>query len=330
MIIFLYGPDTYRSSHKLSEIKTKYLKVAAGDTDLAILEGKELTADLFRRQVQTLPFLASSRLVIIKNLMLEGKKDAQEGIIEELTQIPKSTVAIFYEAGQPDKRTKLFTVLNQPKQKQEFPLLVDNQLHDFLTNVATEKELKLSNQALDHLIQRVGSDLWQLTNELEKLALYTHATKKPITPDIIDQLTSENLAVNIFTLTDAFGLRKSEWAIRLLSQLDQEESALGTLALIASHYRNLILIADGQKQRMMKNELTKAAGIHPFVYDKGSAQLKNYTPDELRQIYRYLLQLDIAAKQSMIEPQVGLTVLAAALNQKPLKLPDLSRQVMIQ
>lgn len=329
MIIFLYGPDSYRSHQKLQQITKRYVDTSLGDTNLAQLEGRELTALELKRQIQTLPFLANSRLVVVRNLLSEGKKEVMEGTIELLEAVPKSTVLLFYEGSQPDKRLKLFTALNKPKQAQEFALLEAAALTDHIIAEAENRGLKLSAQLANQLAQYAGSDLWRVTNELEKLSLYAQATQQKPTAEIIDQLVNDASVPKIFDLTDALGKRQSDQALKILNKTD-EEGSFGLLAMIASHFRNLLLIADGQRRNEPRDRLAKTLGLHSFVFDKAYQQAQGYSYEELTDCYRYLFQLDLGAKQSIIEPFAGLTVLAAAVGQRPLQLPNIELEDMVQ
>lgn len=329
MIYLLYGDDSYRSWHKLQSIKQKYLTSSQGDTDLVVLEGSESTAEQLNRQIQTLPFLATTRLVIIKNLLKEGKKEVQEGIIDTLSNVPKSTVLFFYEAGQPDKRLKLFQTLNKPKQAQEFTALADQALVTELHRMADAQELSVPMPVLRLLAQHLGSDLWRAEQEIRKLALYAQATEQPITEEIVRQLVTSGQEVAIFSLTDAFGNRQSKAALVQLALADSD-GALGLLSIIAGQYRNLIMVSLGQKQQLNKQELATRLKLHPFVVEKTMQQARHYTYEELLKCYRYLLELDFAVKLSIIEPIAGLSVLAASLAEKNIQLPSLIEEPVLE
>lgn len=331
MAYFLYGEDTYRSWQKLQDIKKKYVDASSGDTDLAVLDGATMSGSDFASQISILPFLAKSRLIIVKNLLKEGKKDVVEVVLEQLPKAPKSTVLFFYEAGQPDKRSKLFQALNQPKTTQEFPLLTGPQLQQYVTQQAKTISLNMSGSILQRFIELTGPDLWRVEQELTKLFLYKAAASdtNPVTEEELSRIVIGQPELNVFALTDAFGQRNSKNALKLLGHVTDSESSLGLLALVAGHYRNLILVADAQQQHMPKGEMAKALKLHPFVLDKCLSQSRGYTFEELRACYRYLLHIDLAAKQSIVEPLTGLTVLAKSLEDRPLVLPDLTEEAML-
>jgi DNA polymerase III subunit delta len=330
MIYLIFGEDTFRSWQKITAIKHKYLNASKGDTDFVELDGTELTAQLFRSHALILPFLANSRLVIVRNLLTRGKKEAQEIVLEGISQIPNSTVVFFYEEGLPDKRTKLFQALNRPKIVQQFHALSGPQLIRYVTDMAAGQGIRLRPQFAEILLERCNGDLWRVRNELEKISLYKGkpTEEATITEDELNLLVTGTGALHIFSLTDAFGQRSARQAVALLAKVDPDE-AIGTLAIIAGHYRNLILIAEGIARQAPRSQLARELALHPFVFEKSLVQAKGYTYEELTSCYHFLLMIDIASKSSFFDPLVGLATLAASLTQKPLTLPELSEVVMV-
>jgi DNA polymerase III delta subunit len=329
MIYLISGDDSYRSWHKLLSIKRKYLDASMGDTDLATLDGSSLTAQEFANQTRTAPFLAKSRLVIVRNLLKEGKKEVTEAVIDLLADIPKSTVLFFYESGQPDKRGKLYQTLNKPKQAQDFQPLIGQDLLDQIREMAVELELWLLPSQVQAIARLLGSDLWRIDQELQKLSLFAQSQQGKVSDADLDLLIDALPESRIFDLTDAFGNRNSPQVLRLLSYVQADDSDLGLLSMIAGHYRNLLLIADGQRRQVPRHQLAQALKLHPFVFDKAFSQANRYTYKELVSCYRYLLQLDLAAKQSLFEPMVGLSVLAGLLGNKEIKLPLLTEESLV-
>lgn len=355
MIYLIYGDDSYRSWQKLQEIKRKYLDTSMDETDLAVIDASDLTLEAFRRQVQTLPFLAKKRLVIIRDLLSQGKQEVKESVAGILPSIPSTTLVFFYESGTPDKRQKLFQMLNKPKLAQQFQPLAGASLTNYLVEYAKEQGLALRPALANELVSLLGPDLWRLTQELEKLALYKMSSlteirlggipdrgskniilaktgipdqvgndRKVVLEEDIRLLVSGTPEARVFDLLDALGMRNRPKALQLLSRLPAQEVDLGLLALIAGHYRNLVLIADGLRQGQTKQQLAQALKLHPFVFAKAFDQAGRYSYEELAGCFQYLFQLDLAAKQSLIEPGVGLTALAGSLSDRPLLPPNLS------
>src|SRR3989338_3333538 len=61
VIIFLYGPDTFRAREKLNSLKEKFIReVDKSGFNLAALDGEKISIDEFNKAVATQSFLAKN------------------------------------------------------------------------------------------------------------------------------------------------------------------------------------------------------------------------------------------------------------------------------
>ena len=314
-ILFLYGEDTFRSSQKLRALRDRYRDANLGETNLVSLDGANLTFEEYIRQAQALPFLAKSRLVILENLLLAGKKEVQEQVSSSLEKVPVSTVLVFYEAGLPDKRTKLFRVLARPKLAEEFVPLVDRPLRQWIQGRATELTLQLSPAIINWLARVIGSDLWRMDQEIHKLADFTRTTNQSPTEKILAELVIQDPTADTFQLVDSLVRKQGQTALDQFGILSARgEAPLAIFGLIAYQYRTLLLLAAAfEKGRPSPAALAKTLKIHPFVVQKLSP-LAQQTPRLVWQkIYKRLLEYDLRLKTGLLEPETGLELLIGEL-----------------
>lgn len=308
MILFFYGQDTFRLRQKLRELKTKFVTASLGDTNLAILDGKSVTFDEFIRQILAMPFLAKSRLVIVENILKDGKKDILEKMPEALVKVPKSTVLVFVEEGAPDRRTAIFKKLNKPGQAQEFKLLEPEPLRRWIKKEVETRGGKIDPQATSKLAEYVGNDLWRMSNEIDKLTTYN----KQLTTENIELLVNSQIQANIFNLIDDAARKNLGAATKeLYKLLKTGQNELYILTMIIYQYRNLLVIKD-LSQRLKPNNrwtLAKKTGLHPFVIQKSLAIMSGYTLEDLKKIYGRLLDFDVRIKTGKIEPRTALELL---------------------
>ncbi len=310
MILFMYGEDTYRLKQKIREMKEKYISSSLGDTNLAVLDGKTVKADDIIRQALAFPFLAKSRLVIVENLLIEGKKEEQEKIGEFLGKNPETTVLVFAEAGKPDKRTSLFKKLSKEK-AQEFKPLEESGIKVWIRDEVARTGGEIAPPAVDKLFEYVGADLWRLSNEIQKLLTYN----QKISVKNIELLVKPDVQSDIFVLIDAIASRQSKKALHELHQLlDNGENELYILTMIVYQYRNLLVVKDMvDRGAVSQYEIAKRAGIHPFVAGKSLNLVRNYSMDELKNIYADLLEQDLAIKTGQMQPKTALDLLICRL-----------------
>jgi DNA polymerase-3 subunit delta len=317
MILFLYGEDTYRSKQKLDAIKAKYISANLGDTNLSIIdfEEKQFSFDQITREMLVFPFLANSRLVVIKNLLLKGKKDIQEKIKEFLPKIPESTNLIIFENGIPDKRSSMFKKINKPQTSQEFKLLETYQLKKWIENEVKNHGATVESSAVSKLIEYVGNDLWKLSNEIKKLTAYS----LQLTTPNIELLVRPRIEGNVFTMIDAIGQKDTSRAAKHLHDLiDSGENELYIFTMLIYQFRNLLIVKDimkisKSKFSMSNMQIAKLAGLNPYVVQKTINQCGNFSFEELKLIYQKLLKYDIKIKTGKIDSNIALDIFIAEL-----------------
>ncbi|MFH1191871.1 MAG: DNA polymerase III subunit delta [bacterium] len=318
MIIFLYGPDTFRSLQKLKELKNRFLReVEGGSLNLADIDGEKLTYGEFKKQISTVSFMSRKRMIILRNIISKGKdKNLQKEIIDFLKKDAggNENVLIFWEEEKKEKDVlfKFLTGLNAGSVfKQEFELLKGVALKKWIIKEVSDKGGEIKAEAVNMLIERIGSDLWSMNNEIEKIISYD----KNVTCENIKKFVKTKDDDNIFNLVDAIGAKNKKLALRLLT----EQIRLGVninyiLAMLARQYRLLLEAKDYLARDNRANSRSLALGlkIHPFVAQKLYSQVSFYNTEALKKIYRCIMNIDLKSKSSSVNIELLLDMLIVA------------------
>lgn len=301
MIIFLYGDDSFRSHEKLMEIKTRYLE-KAGDLNLVVLEDGKLTAEELARQINVLPFLASSRLIIVKNACQTSPENQQKIIKIISRNISDSTNLVFHENKTPDKRGALFKNLLKTTTTQEFPLLDNRQLSLWLKKRAENLGIKIDSDISQKLILFCGNDTGRLNQELIKLNNFD----ENITVENIDALVKPIISADIFSLVDAVGAKNIDQAQKILADLIKSgQNEIYILTMLVYGWRNLLLLKFAKNPYQVR--------MHPFVRQKTLAMANRFGEKELKDGYAKILEADIAMKTGTMENKLALEILLTKL-----------------
>lgn len=322
MIIFLHGPDTFRSRQKLKGLKEKFIKeIDKSGLNIEILDGQKLESAEFEKTITTQPFLAKKRMVIIEDLIGKNKgQKIQKEILETLEKNELTdTIIIFWEgnlggtkgkrgkASLSQKRTNLLlNRLKKEKYAQEFELLNENGVWHFTQDEIKKRGGKIEPAALKLLTDIVGNDLWRMNGEIDKLLAF--AKNREISLKDAESLLKTKLEEDIFKLTDAIGQKNKKLALKLISdQLAFGTTPLELLSKIVWQFKNLLLV----KEFFEKNgegyptsRLTYQLGLHPFVIKKAAAATKFYQLADLKKTYQHLLKIDYKLKTSQGSPEV--------------------------
>jgi len=308
MILFLYGADTFRSREKLLKIKKKFKESDQQGLNLTIFP-EEVDFGKFRETIYQAPFLAKTRLVLLE-AVFQNKKEVQVKIVEFLKEcrIPDSTILVFWERGVPDQRGVLFKTLIKFAQVEEFAALSSWQLPRWIKEEVEKKGATISSGAVSELVLRVGNDLAQMSNEIDKLHAYVGHDE--ISKQAVQTLVKAKFETDIFKLVDALSQKDRRQALKFIhDQIALGAEKLYLLAMITYAFRNLILVFDLKERGFLEGAIAKQAALHPFVVKKTLSFVPKFNLSDLKRVYRKLLELDGKIKSGVISADFALSML---------------------
>lgn len=294
MIIFFYGPNSYASRRKLQEIVAAYKTKTSSDFGLERLDGITTNAKSLGAALRAVPFLASSRLVVVEYLSANKAASGQiEAIIQDL---PTTTVVVFYEKDV-DKRTAYFKTLTAKAQAQQFELLSPTQLAGWVRNHLKTLDATIEPGAMAELIDRVGDDQWRLEQELGKLASHN----SEITRDHVQLLVEPGRDENIFGLVEAIASGRTKQALTQYQLLRAGGAGeLYILSMITWQLRNLLLA--GTAGETSPGELARVAGLSPFVAQKALARQADLDLEHIKAAFLAAVDTEYKIKSGAGKP----------------------------
>jgi DNA polymerase III subunit delta len=325
MIIFLFGDDSFRSSQKMLEIKKKFLSSDKSGSGLSVFDCEEIkdAASKIINASGTSNLLAPKRLIISKNLILKSSDEEQKKVLEFLKSKKnlgedKDVVIVFWEGEMPKKTNALYKFLESRHggaKSQNFEKLSGIKLEAWTLKTIKEinPETKISKTALSKLIAFCSSDNFLLFNEIQKLVAY--AGQEMISEKDVDLLVKANLDSNIFQLVDAIGANNKKEALKLFHEhLQKGSDSFYLLSMFFYQFRNMLKIADLYDRGIrLEYEISKIAKLHPFVVKKTLMQMRNFSFQRLKNIYKKLEEIDTAVKTGKIEIKLAVDKFIAEL-----------------
>lgn len=317
MLIFLYGPDTYRSRQKLNEIIERYKKIHKSGLNLKVFDLKEKNFQDFKDEVKSVSMFDEKKLVILKNVI--SNKSFQEDFLKNAKYFTKSSdIFVFYEEEIPENN-QFFKFLKKKGRFQEFKLLEGERLKNWVKkefekyrapyqNKFGTRQAKIEPEALELLISYVGNNLWQLSNEIKKLVSYKKNQK--IVKKDVEILVKPKIETDIFKTIDAIASKNKKRALELLHKhLEKGDSPLYLLSMINFQFRNLLIIRDLIEKKKSPYNFSKITNLHPFIIRKSYSQAQKFGLSELKKIYQKIFEVDIDIKTGKVDPQTALDLL---------------------
>lgn len=290
------GEEAYGMEELVHLLRDTYLDHANRDFNFEQFACREAEMETVLNAARTSPFLASRRLVVLRNLqeLSDGARDS----LGEYLQNPVSETLLVMTAERLDKKLSLSRLLRQHADWVEFSKLRDYQVADVMRKKAAEAGRHFSREALDLFCHRCGTDMHRLNSEMAKLFQYLGERKNIDVEDIVNA-GAEGGEASIFELLNSLGRRKlADILICLQEQLAENAAPHFILIMVARHFRQLWKIQSLSQQGLDKTAIAGKAGVNRFFYDAMQAQAQNWSAVEMRQVFERLLETDRLLKTS--------------------------------
>lgn len=329
MLYILYGEDDYSRQQALDEIKRTIGDETALATNTTVLEAPQATLDQLRSVAEAMPFLAEKRLVIIQGLLerfearaksgrrkkaasVSSRQSGHQSLADYLVTIPDSTVAVLVD-GKISSKNLLLGALSARAKVKVFPLLEKDKLTQWINKRVAESGGSISQSAIGLLTSYVGSNLWVMASEIDKLVLFTGG--KQIEADDVRQVVSYVQEGSVFNLIDAILEFRGGMAEKLAEQLMQKgASPAYILVMLTRQLRLVVRVKELKSQRRPEAEIMGRLEItSPFILRRTLEQASRYTLARLKEVYHKLLETDLAIKTGRYNAELALNILIAEL-----------------
>jgi len=332
LLYLLYGEDDYSKKQALDKIRADCGDAEALASNTAVLDGQRLTLDQLRYACETVPFLAERRLVVIEGLLAryEAKEKpprrkakaaevpaGQDPVITYFRQVPDFTTVVLLDSKVKESNPLLLEMAKVKAAIQHFPLLKGTQrLTAWIERRVKESGGRIAPRAALLMAEFVGSDLWAMSNEIDKLILF--AGDRQIEEQDVREAVSYVQEASIFALTDAILEFRGGAAQGLMQRLmDAGTSPSAVLVFLARQLRLLVNVKSLSESGISKQAMQSRLGISKeFVFRKAFEQAGKYSMSRLIDTYHRLLDTDLSIKTGAFRGELALDVLIAELVQK--------------
>lgn len=303
-LYFLFGEEPYLLNQSVDRFKYAVLTEGAVDFNYSLFYASDADISAVRDAVETLPMMAAKRLVILKEA--QELTDREWGVLEPLITTPVDSTVFVILASRVDKRKKQIRVMLETADCVEFKKPYENQIPGWVKYIAGSLGLDIAEDAILLLAKLVGSHLTEIEGELKKLADFVGDRKRIEVADVA-QAVSRSKEENVFDFTRAIGESDRVRALEhLVHLLDQGQSEIGIVSLLARHIRLLLMVKRGLEQGLTGAKLAHSAQVPPYFLDNYVAQSRTWTVKKLEQTIVVLAETDKALKSSPLSSHIWL------------------------
>ena len=279
-VYLLFGEEGYLKRQYRDRLTRALLP--EGDTmNYACYEGKGTEIREVIDLAETMPFFAERRLIVFENTGFF--KSGGNDLADYIKEMPESACFLFVE-NEVDKRSRLYKTVKAKGRAVELGFQDEGTLKRWVAGIVRNENRQAGEQTIAYFLNKTGTDMENITKELEKLFCYTLG-RDTITKEDVDAVCVTQISNHIFDMVDAVAQKKQRRALELYYDLlALKEPPMRILFLMIRQYRILLQVKGLLKSGYGRKEIASKAGLHPFVAGKYMDQAKHFPTKELRAI----------------------------------------------
>lgn len=313
-----YGTEKYLMKQYENVFVKNILTEQEQEMNLDIIDGnnKVVQALDLMNIVETYPFFASKRLVVVYNsgfFSSAGSKDDIEEFIELIKDLPETSCMIFCE-DVVEKSNELFKVVSELHKVVEFKPAKELELKGWIKKEVKNQGCYIENHTIAYFLRNINNDMSQIANEIAKLTSYKPQNNE-ITIEDINNICSLTLESNIFELMNFVTSGNSAEANALYKNLlVRKESPFAIMGLITSQYRTILISSLLNEEGYSVHDIVKSLEVKSDYPIKKALALKNkYTIKTLSNIMELILETDFKIKSGVIKDELAVELLIISL-----------------
>jgi DNA polymerase-3 subunit delta len=238
---YISGDDDYQKDDAVRELIDAALDSGSRDFNLDVRRGADLDPETLGVLLSTPPMMAERRVIVIRDAGML-RKDARK-VLDEYLQHPALDLLLLLTMAAGSKMDLALSASTTPLQ---FDPLTGDRIPKWIAHHATtELGIRISEPAIELLQAAVGSDLYQLAGELDKLASYVEGRDEEIGENAVAAVVGVRRGETQADLLDAVAERNVSRALELIPHVLAQPKTTG-VSIVMSLTTQMLAISWGR------------------------------------------------------------------------------------
>jgi DNA polymerase-3 subunit delta len=300
-VVFLWGEESLLVDETIRQIEAVALDPEVREFNREVFYGDEVEAQTIVTSAQTLPWLGSQRLVLVRGA--EALSRSADPPLVAYCKQPSPSTCLIFTAQRAEASRTLFALLLKLPWAVRFRRLLARELSAWIEQRIAARGCRITSDAVATLVEAVGNDLRLLASEIDKLVCFV-GSEQTIEVGSLMALTGDVRETSAFELARLLGAGDLAEALRAWGKFASSGEYPGlALGAIIHHVRQLWRIKLAQRAGTSPERLASELNIPAFTVRRLSAQAAALEPERLRQWLEALLEADQILKRSGLSPQ---------------------------
>lgn len=315
-----YGEEDYLKQHYREKIR----RTVITDEGMAAFNHVVLTSlEKLPDEIEMLPMMADCRLIEVEDVNLQKlNKDTAEELIALLGRCQDSVVLFYtrheeFSAGTPRKPSEIYKKLSSVCQIVEFSKQTPAKLAAWVSKHFIAEGAFCENNLCHMLIERAGTDMNVLANEITKLSAYALAHGQThITPEMIKKVVTPYLETGAFDFVNAIMAGDTARAFILFSdRRAKREKPIEILSSITRVVSELVAVKTYTEAGMSQKEIADLLNKNEYAVKLQQNATRSRSLASLKRAASLCYETDIKLKSSSIDKYILIERLIVEMGQ---------------
>lgn len=231
------------------------------------------------------------KVIIVNNFTLDKLNDLEIKYLEKFINNNNKDIYIILISDKIDARKKSYKLF-----KEHFKIIdtevENNNIIDYVSSKIKDLNYKIDSVDIEYFVSKVGNDINNINNELEKLFIYKIDDKKIYRKDI-DLLVFNNVDNVIYEFTNAILDCNNNKIKEMYNKFLIDNVSIDyLLSSVAGSIRSSIVIKILKEKNMSNSEISKVVGKKEYYVKKMLDRLYNYSINDLSSYINKLALID--------------------------------------
>ncbi|MBQ2657370.1 MAG: DNA polymerase III subunit delta [Erysipelotrichaceae bacterium] len=293
MIYILRGQEEYLVRQKINEL------TSIEDAHIIRFDGseKDFSIDQMLEACTSTSLFSSKNIVLVNQPFFLTKRIPDEELADLYDYVSKplyETDLIFYTlTDNLNSRLKAYKTIAQNAEVIDYKSYDYNNFNSYLRTRITEENLDISQDAITVLGNICKRNITLLNRNIELLTLYP----EKITADVVLKLCTASDENDVFEMINAITRKDVSETIRIeRKMLNETDSVLGVISLLANQLRYLYQVAYYQKIGKKRHEIAELTDSSDYRLNKAFQSLQKLNNSQILELLNSLCVLDMQCK----------------------------------
>ena len=247
-------------------------------------------------------FMNGSLFGEMKIMIISRSSNKIINFIEDFLNRDISGVQIIINSENLEKKSKLRTLFEKEEKLACIPFYEDNNqsLNFFALKFIKERNIRISQETINLIVERAAGDRGNLNNELQKLEALS-LTRTKITQEDVFKLTNLAEDHGIFELADNYLAKNKLKVSKILNENNfVNDDCILILRTLLNRSKRLLKLKNIQKEKKNIDEVISS--YKPLIFwkekDLVKQQIKNWSEKEIREKIYQISNLEILTKRN--------------------------------